>query len=61
MSTNHPVEPNDMIPGDEPPVEGPGLDDTICQECDGQGVLKDHTECTNCGGTGRIAQAAGGA
>jgi DnaJ-class molecular chaperone len=61
MSTNHPVDPNDMTPGDEAFAEGPGLSETICPECEGHGVLKDRTECTNCGGTGRIANATGGA
>lgn len=61
MSTNHPVDPNDMTPADEALVDGAALDETICQECEGDGVLKDRTECTNCGGTGRIAKPTGGA
>jgi RecJ-like exonuclease len=63
MSTNQPVTPNDMNPGDDAGAEfvGAGAGDTVCPECDGHGVLKDKTECTNCGGTGRIAQAEGGA
>ena len=61
MSTNHPVDPNDMTPGDESLVDGAGLSESVCPECEGHGVLKDRTECTNCGGTGRIANATGGA
>jgi DnaJ-class molecular chaperone len=61
MSTNQPVTPNDMNPGDEASLQTPGVGETICPECEGHGVLKDNTECTNCGGTGRIAQAIGGA
>ena len=61
MTSNQPVTPNDMNPGAEAPPETMGDDESLCPECQGHGTLKDHTECTNCGGTGRIAQAVGGA
>ena len=60
MSTNQPVDPNDMNP-DSPIIGHPADGADICPECEGDGVLKDKTVCTNCGGTGRIAQAGGGA
>ena len=60
MSTNQPVDPNDMSPAEGTDVGKPPDGVDICPECDGHGVLKDKTECTNCGGTGRIAQAIGG-
>jgi RecJ-like exonuclease len=60
MSTNQPVDPNDMNP-DSPIIGNPADGADICPECEGDGVLKDKTVCTNCGGTGRIAQAGGGA
>lgn len=64
MSINQPVTPKDMNPGVAPIPDAPGqpgIGDTTCPECHGQGTLKDHTECTNCGGTGRIAEPVGGA
>jgi len=61
MSTNQPVDPNDMNPTESTVVGNPPDGADVCPECDGNGVLKDKTECTNCGGTGRIAQAVGGA
>ena len=60
MSTNQPVDPNDMSPAEGTEVGKPPDGVDICPECDGNGVLKDKTECTNSGGTGRIAQAVGG-
>ena len=60
MSTNQPVDPNDRSPAEGTEVGKPPDGVDICPECDGNGVLKDKTECTNCGGTGRIAQAVGG-
>ena len=60
MSTNQPVDPNDMT-SDSAGIGKPPDGEDVCPECDGNGVLKDKTVCTNCGGTGRIAQAVGGA
>ena len=61
MSTNQPVDPNDMNPA-EIPVVGIAPDGAdVCPECEGNGILRDKTVCTNCGGTGHIAQAVGGA
>ncbi len=61
MSSNQPIMPNDMNPSVESPLESGGEGETTCPECEGHGTLKDHTECTNCGGTGQIAQPGGGA
>jgi RecJ-like exonuclease len=61
MSTNHPVDPTDMNPVADTATGTPPDGADICPECEGNGILKDKTECTNCGGTGRIAQAVGGA
>ena len=61
MSTNQPVDPNDMNPAESAVVGYPPDGVDVCPECDGNGVLKDKTVCTNCGGTGRIAQGVGGA
>ena len=61
MSINHPVDPNDMNPAEDGAMGNPADSADVCPECEGEGVLKDKTECTNCGGTGRIAQAVGGA
>ena len=61
MSTNQPVDPNDMNPVESTISGTPPDGADVCPECEGHGVLKDKTICTNCGGTGRIAQAVGGA
>ena len=61
MTGNQPIAPNDMNPAAEVPLDTTGTGETTCPECEGNGTLKDHTECTNCGGTGQIAAVAGGA
>ena len=52
--------PADMAPGDEAAPGTPGTGENICPECSGSGTLDGHA-CANCGGTGKIIQAIGGA
>ena len=52
--------PNDLNPGDEAAPGTPGTGEDICPECNGTGKAE-AAECENCGGTGKIVEAIGGA
>jgi RecJ-like exonuclease len=49
-----------MNPGDEAPRGTPGTGEDVCPECHGTGRL-DGQKCENCGGSGKIIRAIGGA
>jgi len=49
----------ELRPGDEAPPERPSVGETVCPECQGEGV-QDGAPCPACGGTGFVAQAVGG-
>jgi hypothetical protein len=49
-----------LNPGDEARPGTPGTAEDICPQCHGSGRSKGG-ECRNCGGTGRITKAVGGA
>jgi DnaJ-class molecular chaperone len=49
-----------MNPGDETVCGTPGTGEDICPECQGTGRLAG-ASCHNCGGSGRIVKAIGGA
>ena len=49
-----------MNPGDAAPPGTPGTGENLCPECGGNG-RREGRECANCGGTGRVVQAVGGA
>lgn len=47
-------------PGDEAPPGTPGTGEDVCPECHGTGRIRG-ARCANCGGTGKITRAIGGA
>jgi len=47
-------------PGDEAPPGTPGTGEDVCPECHGTGRIRG-VRCENCGGTGKIIRAIGGA
>ncbi|MGR0188892.1 hypothetical protein [Azospirillum aestuarii] len=49
-----------MNPGDAAPEGTPGTGEDVCPKCHGSGQI-DSKPCTNCGGTGFIIEAIGGA
>jgi hypothetical protein len=49
-----------LNPGDEAAPGTPGTGEAICPDCAGVGRI-DGTRCRNCGGTGKIIKAIGGA
>ena len=51
---------NDLNPGDEAAPGTPGTGEDICPVCNGTGKVE-AADCENCGGTGRIGEAIGGA
>ena len=48
-----------MNPGDEAPAGTPGTAEDICPDCSGSGK-KDGSECSTCGGSGRVVEGIGG-
>ena len=55
-----PDVPNEIHPGDDAAPGTPGTGEDICPVCGGKGKV-DNSECDNCGGTGFITKAIGGA
>jgi len=49
-----------MNPGDEAVPGTPGTGEDVCPQCQGTGRLAG-ASCHNCGGSGRIVKAIGGA
>ncbi|MBV8452724.1 MAG: hypothetical protein JOZ29_10690 [Deltaproteobacteria bacterium] len=49
-----------LNPGDEAPAGTPGTGEDVCPECRGSGRIASGP-CGNCGGTGKIIRAIGGA
>jgi hypothetical protein len=49
-----------LNPGDEAAAGTPGTGEDVCPACNGNG-RRDGTRCANCGGTGRVIRAIGGA
>jgi DnaJ-class molecular chaperone len=49
-----------LNPGDEALLGTPGTGEDVCPHCHGSGRI-DGSTCTNCGGTGKIVKAIGGA
>jgi RecJ-like exonuclease len=49
-----------MNPGDEAAPGTPGTGEDVCPECHGSGRLQSGA-CRNCGGTGKVIRAIGGA
>jgi hypothetical protein len=49
-----------LAPGDEAAPGTPGTGEDACPECHGSGKV-DGKSCSNCGGSGRIIKAIGGA
>ena len=47
-------------PGDEAPPGTAGTGEDICPKCHGSGKISG-SDCENCGGTGRVVRAIGGA
>lgn len=54
------AETKNMNPGDEVAPGTPGSGEDVCPECHGSGKLTSGP-CKNCGGTGKIIRAIGGA
>lgn len=54
------TNPTSANPGDEAAPGTPGTGEDICPECHGSGVIAAKS-CENCGGTGKIVRAIGGA
>ncbi len=51
---------NDLNPGDDAAPGTPGTGEDICPACNGSGKVA-AAQCENCGGTGKIVEAIGGA
>jgi RecJ-like exonuclease len=49
-----------LNPGDEAAPGTPGTGEDICRQCHGTGRI-DGGACPNCGGTGKVVKAIGGA
>jgi hypothetical protein len=49
-----------LNPGDEALPGTPGTGEDICPQCHGEGRI-DGVHCPNCGGTGKVVRAIGGA
>ena len=49
-----------LNPGDEAKAGTPGTGEDVCPVCHGQGK-REGRACANCGGTGRVIKAIGGA
>lgn len=49
-----------MRPGDEVQPGTPGTGENICRTCKGSGQVN-NKPCPDCGGTGKVAEAIGGA
>jgi RecJ-like exonuclease len=54
------TDPKAANPGDEAPPGTPGTGEDICPKCSGSGKISGQ-QCENCGGTGKIIRAIGGA
>jgi hypothetical protein len=52
--------PRMLNPGDEAAPGTPGTGEDVCPECNGKGRI-DGSPCNNCGGSGTITRAVGGA
>jgi hypothetical protein len=48
-----------LNPGDDAPPGTPGTGENICGECQGAGKVRG-SECTNCGGSGKVVQGMAG-
>lgn len=59
-STDRPTL-GDMNPGDQAPPGTPSTGEDLCPVCGGSGKDDQHQSCVNCGGTGKIIEAIGGA
>ncbi len=55
-----PKQDQPLRSGDDAPAGTPGTGEVVCPECDGRGRINGQ-RCENCGGTGRVVQAVGGA
>jgi hypothetical protein len=51
----------DMNPGDQAPPGTPGTGEDLCPVCGGSGKDDQQRPCVNCGGTGKVIEAIGGA
>jgi len=54
------TDPRAANPGDEAPPGTPGTGEDVCPKCSGSGRISGQ-RCENCGGTGKIIRAIGGA
>ncbi len=52
--------PLPLNPGDEAAPGTPSTGENVCPACDGSGQVEGR-DCENCGGSGRVVQAIGGA
>ena len=50
-----------LNPGDVAPPGTAGTGEDICRDCHGTGRAESGQECPNCGGTGKVIKAVGGA
>jgi hypothetical protein len=48
-----------LNPGDEGPLDAPGVGEDNCGACSGTGTVEG-VRCAVCGGTGKVAQGIGG-
>lgn len=55
-----PASPATLNPGDEAAPGTPGTGEDVCPECHGKGQI-DGASCANCGGSGTVIRAVGGA
>ena len=50
-----------LNPGDVAPPGTSGTGEDVCRECHGTGRIEGGKECPNCGGSGKVIKAVGGA
>jgi len=53
-------QPSQLKPGDEAAAGTPGTGEDLCEDCGGNGIREDGSECATCEGTGRVIRGIGG-
>ena len=62
MSDDFPAQPGrpDLDPGDTAPEAAADVGEDLCPQCGGKGRNDDGSECSTCGGSGKVTEPVGG-